>query len=174
MSVTEATHRPAESGAYVDATWSVTSESRGPALARVLDRGDSLEVRVGDGVTDSRGLLRSAAFATLRGDGSLSLRTHAAPPALWVQTEGIWLLPSRASGPEPRMRTEDRLLLLSADALEAEPSGLVALLGMAADAVLTVPTHELLSLLLPAVGPGAAAVVCRTPATTATAASTDC
>jgi len=161
MTLTAAVRRPAEKEVHRDATWSVATECRGAAVARVVRCGSDLEVRVGDGPTGAHGHPLSAAVATLHGNGSMSVRTQAAPPALWVQSAGVWLLPSGASGPEPRPRSQDRLLLLSADALDTEPSGLVALLAMPADEVLTIPADQLLSLVLPPGGPGAAAVVWR-------------
>jgi hypothetical protein len=162
MSIAAAPRRPAAPRGHIDATWSVATECRGSAVARVGRRADDLEVLVGDGVTEGGGELVSTAFATLHGDGTLHVRTQAAPPALWVQSAGVWLLPSGSSGPDPRPCATDRLLLLSADALEAEPSGLVALLAMPAQTVLTMPARDVLTLVLPSDGSGAAAVVWRT------------
>ncbi len=163
MTITAAALRTAERAEHVDATWSVVTACRGTAVAHAVRRADSLEVRVGDGVTDSRGHHLSTAVATLRADCSLTVRTQAAPPALWVQSGGVWLLPSGADGQDPQLGSEDRLLLLSADTLEAEPSGLVGLLSMPADSVLGLPPDELLSLVLPTGRTGAAAVVWRSP-----------
>lgn len=162
MSIAATPRRSPEHGGHVDSTWSVTTECRGSAVARVGRRADFLEVRVGDGVTRADGGL-STAVATMRGDGGLDVRTQTAPPALWVQAAGVWLLPFGACGPRPRFRHEDRLLLLSADLLEAEPAALVALLTMPAGAVLAMPARALLRLVLSGVESGATAVVWRTP-----------
>ena len=142
----------------------MATQHRGTAVARVVPHLGPLTVRVGDGTVDSHGDLASSAVATLYGDGSLRVRTEAAPPALWLQAGGVWLLPSGADVPHPRLRAQERLLLLSADALEAEPSGLVDLLSMAAAGALSMLPVDLLSLVLPTDGPGAAAVVWRSHA----------
>lgn len=165
MSITTVAHQSATRLRHTDVVWSVAAVRRGSTVAHVVRHLDSLEVRVGDGVVGSQGRQPSAAFASLHDDGSLMVETEAAPPALWLQAGGTWLLPSGADTPDPRLRARDRLLILSAGALEAEPSGLVDLLAMPAHSVLSVPPHELLTLVLPDDGPGAAAVIWRSAAT---------
>jgi len=142
--------------------WTLVAAHHGRSFTQVVPRGADLDVHVGDDppVPDRA----SASFATtrLRSDGTVSVDTVAAPPALWVSASGVWLLPAAPAGGRHRVSAGDRLLLLSAAALDGEPSGLVSVLAMEAAEVLHMPAEQLLRAVLPRGGDGAAVVTSRT------------
>ena len=145
-----------------DAHWQWEARGRQPGDTRVLRVGTEVSLRVADHLVQpepgERGL-RSLLTARLQADGSASLTTRCAPPALLLGDGGVRLLPADGgSTARAVLEPGDLLVLRSAAVLDAEPCGLVELLKAGPEAARQLPLAQLVRRMLAGCFAGAAAV----------------
>jgi hypothetical protein len=152
---------PAPARVLRDRTWTVTSQCTAGGVV-LAERGrDGLTIEVGDenGDLDNRTVLR------LGRDGALSVSAPATPPALLVSPYGARTVPSVPGLTEQtRLDVGERLLVLSADALDAMPASLAAVFQALSAQVTGRDPAELLDELFEALPRGSAVIVARRPA----------
>lgn len=145
-----------------DAHWQWEARGRQPGAIRVLRVGTEITVRVADRTghpEPGEQRLRSLLTARLQPDGSASLTTRCAPPALLLSDAGVRLLPADGrSTARAVLEPGDLLVLRSAAVLDAEPCGLVELLKAGPGPARQLPLVQLVRNMLAGGFVGAAAV----------------
>ncbi len=146
--------------------WTVTG-CAGAGGVVAVDRVDGgLQVSVGD---ESAGRSRRTLVA-LRPDGSVLVAASSTPPALLVSPGGACTIPSVPGVPERgRLDTDQRLLVLSSDALDALPASLASVLQALPAQVTGRDPADLLTELFADLPRGSGVIIARRPATEATA-----
>lgn len=144
------------------AHWQWDVRGRQPGGTRVLQVGTEVTMRIADQIVhpeQHEQRLRSLLTARLQPDGSASLTTRCAPPALLLSDGGVRLLPAEgATTACAVLEPGDLLVLRSAAVLDAEPCGLVDLLKAGPGAARELPLTQLLRNMLAGCFAGAAAV----------------
>ena len=149
-----------------DRLWTVTSQCTAGGVVLVERRRDGLTIEVGDERSDPdhRTVLR------LGRDGRLSVSAATTPPALLVAPDGARTVPSVPGLTEQTgLDVGERLLVLSADALDAMPASLAAVFQALSAQVTGRDPVELLDELFAALPRGSAVIVTRRPAVSAVA-----
>lgn len=138
--------------------WTVTwCQGRG-GLVRVVRTGEGLVLTVGDEPHTAERRTR----VVLHRDGALTVRAAATPPGLLVTPVSARTIPAVPGVAERTALTPDhRLLVLSADALDAMPQSLVDVLQALPTEVTGCPPAELLGRLFADLPYGSGAVVIR-------------
>jgi hypothetical protein len=151
------------------AAWAIWSRRAEGSFTSVVQHDGLVDVQVGDlGLAGAGGPVDteippsvetplSRMAASLHRGGGVVLDACAAPPALHISRDGIWLLPAMG-GAQRRLAPGDRLLLWSAAALEAHPSRLLTVLHREAADLLAMSPSGLVGSALSGTGCGAAAV----------------
>ncbi len=144
------------------AHWQWDARGRQPGATRVLRVGAEVSMRVADQmVGQERGeqRLRSLLTARLQPDGSASVTTWCAPPALLLSDRDVKLLPADGhSTARAVLKDGDLLVLRSAAVLDAEPCALVELLKAGPGVARKLSLAELVRNMLTGCFAGAAAV----------------
>jgi hypothetical protein len=145
-----------------DAHWRWDTRGRQPGATRVIRVGLEVTMRVADHLVQAvpgEPKLRSLLTARLQPDGSASVTTRCAPPALLLTDAGVRLLPADGgSTARAVLEPGDLLVLRSAAVLDTEPCGLVDLLKAGPSAARQMPLAQLVRNLLAGSLAGAAAV----------------
>lgn len=138
--------------------WTVTwCQGRG-GLVRVVRTGEGLVLTVGDEPHTADRRTR----VVLHRDGALTVRAAATPPGLLVSPASARTIPAVPGIPErAALSPEHRLLVLSADALDAMPQSLAAVLQELPAQVMGAAPADLLSRLFADLPGGSGAVVTR-------------
>jgi hypothetical protein len=144
-----------------DRVWTVTCQSTAGGVVLVDRRADGLRISVGDerSEPDQRTVLR------LGRDGAVTVSAATTPPALLVSPDGARTVPAVPGLTEQtRLDVGERLLVLSADALDAMPASLAAVFQALSAQVTGRDPVELLDELFAALPQGSAVIVTRRPA----------
>ena len=148
------------------AHWQWDMRGRQPGATRVFRIGSEITMRVADLIEPEPGALRlrSLLTAQLQPDGSTSVTTRCAPPALLLTHTGVRLLPADGgSTARAVLEPGDLLVLRSAAVLDAEPCELVDLLKGGPAAARQLPLGQLVRDMLAGCLAGAVAVARYSP-----------
>jgi hypothetical protein len=144
--------------------WTVTTQATAGGVVRVERDRDGLRVWVGDELAGLGEPARSTVLRLSR-DGAVQVSASATPPALLVSRDGARTVPAVPGLTEQtRLDVGERLLVLSADALDALPQSLAAIFQALSAQVTGRDPVELLDELFAALPRGSAAIVTRRPA----------
>jgi hypothetical protein len=139
--------------------WAVTSCEGPGGVVRVVRGRDGLRIAVGDQSADADHRTRVA----LSRDGVATVRAAATPPALLVSPRAARTVPAVPGIPErTTLSTADRLLVLSADALDALPESLASVLQALPAKVSGRDPADLLTELFADLPSGSGVIVVRT------------
>ncbi|GAB3591773.1 hypothetical protein GCM10027446_10810 [Angustibacter peucedani] len=153
-------HRPPVR-VQVSGGWTVTSSSSRPDDVRLDVVDGVLRLTVEDGGGNSR----ERTTVVLQADGEVTVDAGAMPPALLVSPRSARTLPAVPGVPETvRFDTGQRLLVLSADALDALPESLVHVLQALPEQVTGREPAVLLGELFADLPGGSGVIVARRPA----------
>jgi hypothetical protein len=152
--------------------WRVTTAESRRGCARILSRGDHIEVLVGERARNvAQARTRGAghggpcnAFVTVSclSSGAAAVRTRQAPPAIVVTAGGPRVTPADAGSTSlERLDPGDRLLVLSSASFDEMPELLADLLCTTPDRLLVSHPPDLLHALFEATGQGAGALIER-------------
>ncbi|WP_426564489.1 hypothetical protein ACPPVT_00650 [Angustibacter sp. McL0619] len=144
-----------------DRVWTVTCQSTADGVVQVDRTRDGMRIAVGD----RRSEPEQSTVLRLARDGSLTVSAAATPPALLVSPDGARTVPAVPGLTEQtRLDVGERLLVLSADALDAMPASLAAVFQALSAQVTGRDPVELLDELFAALPRGSAVIVTRRPA----------
>lgn len=145
--------------------WRVWSVEAIGGVVRCTDIGDVTEVVVGDAEPQDE-VSRSFAALACGANGGVFVVAHAAPPALLISPLGTRPAPAHADGREMlELRPDERLLVLSAAVLDAQPTALTRELQRPVGELSGCDPAHLLRRLFHETPQGAGVVVARRPVT---------